>query len=168
MPALVGRWLPHRIALGTGIYTNGLLVGEILPVAFFPLLFPLFGGSWRATFVFLGGADCRHRAAFLPLRRRERQSPKASAGPPLVARLAGARHSGAGRLIFASASALYYASNAFLSAHLMAAGRSDLVNPALTALNLGQLPASLLLIAFEPATRSGEAWPLVAGRRDLL
>ena len=50
MPALVGRWLPQRIALGTGIYTNGLLFGEILPVAFFPVLFPR-SGSWRATFV---------------------------------------------------------------------------------------------------------------------
>jgi len=26
LPALVGRWLPRRIGLGTGIYTNGLLV----------------------------------------------------------------------------------------------------------------------------------------------
>ena len=52
MPALVGRWLPHRIVLGTGVYTNGLLVGEILPVAVFPLLFPALGESWRATFVF--------------------------------------------------------------------------------------------------------------------
>ena len=33
MPALVGRWLPKRLVLGTGVYTNGLLVGEILPVA---------------------------------------------------------------------------------------------------------------------------------------
>ena len=52
MPALVGRWLPHHIVLGTGIYTNGLLVGEILPVSLFPVLFPLLGESWRATFVF--------------------------------------------------------------------------------------------------------------------
>jgi MFS transporter, CP family, cyanate transporter len=51
MAALVGRWVPRHIGLGTGIYTNGLLVGEILPVALFPLLFPLLGGSWRATFV---------------------------------------------------------------------------------------------------------------------
>ena len=51
MPALVGRWLPDRIVLGTGVYTNGLLVGEILPVSLFPFLFPALGESWRATFV---------------------------------------------------------------------------------------------------------------------
>jgi cyanate permease len=51
LPALVGQWLPRHIALGTGTYTNGLLVGEIVPVALFPILLPLLGGSWRATFV---------------------------------------------------------------------------------------------------------------------
>ena len=49
MPALVGRWLPKRLVLGTSVYTNGLLVGEILPVAL-PLLFPAFADYWRATF----------------------------------------------------------------------------------------------------------------------
>ncbi|MDE2284027.1 MAG: MFS transporter, partial [Hyphomicrobiales bacterium] len=43
LPALVGQWLPRHIGLGTGTFTNGLLVGEILPVALFPLLFPLLG-----------------------------------------------------------------------------------------------------------------------------
>jgi hypothetical protein len=49
MPALVGRWLPKRLVLGTGVYTNGLLVGEILPVAL-PLLVPAFADNWRVTF----------------------------------------------------------------------------------------------------------------------
>ena len=49
MPALVGRWLPKRLVLGSGVYTNGLLVGEILPVAL-PLLLPVFADNWRATF----------------------------------------------------------------------------------------------------------------------
>ena len=49
MPALVGYWLPKRLVLGTGVYTNGLLVGEIFPVAL-PLLLPTFADYWRATF----------------------------------------------------------------------------------------------------------------------
>ena len=49
MPALVGYWLPKRLVLGTGVYTNGLLVGEIFPVAL-PLLLPTFADVWRATF----------------------------------------------------------------------------------------------------------------------
>ena len=33
MPPLVRAWLPDRIGFGTAVYTNGLLIGEILPVA---------------------------------------------------------------------------------------------------------------------------------------
>ena len=33
LPPLVRGWLPHRIGFGTAVFTNGLLVGEILPVA---------------------------------------------------------------------------------------------------------------------------------------
>jgi MFS transporter, CP family, cyanate transporter len=159
LPALVGRWLPHRIGLGTGIYTNGLLVGEILPVALFPILFQLLGQSWRATFVFWAVPIAA--IALLVLAIAPREGAAKITGPtrwwpdwPLrdVVRLG---------VIFASASALYYASNAFLPEHLTAAGRSDLINPALTALNLGQLPASFVLIAFGRQLER-RAWPFVA------
>jgi CP family cyanate transporter-like MFS transporter len=128
LPALVGRWLPHHITLGTGIYTNGLLVGEILPVALFPLLFPLLRESWRATLVFWA----------LPI------------------------------AAIASSSALYFASNAFLPGYLREVGRSDLISPALTALNSGQLPASLLLIALARRLER-RAWPfMLAGALSIV
>jgi len=63
-------------------------------------------------------------------------------------------------LIFAGSSAVYFGSNAFLPGYLSEAGRSDLISPALTALNLGQLPASLLLIGFARQIE-GRAWPFV-------
>src|SRR5215468_6468806 len=51
MPPLVRTWLPERIGFGTAIYTNGLLVGEILPVALtLPLVLPLVAQSWRLAF----------------------------------------------------------------------------------------------------------------------
>jgi CP family cyanate transporter-like MFS transporter len=62
MPALVGRWLPQHIGLGTGIYTNGLLVGEVLPVALFPPALSLTRRKLAGDVRFLGGADCRNRA----------------------------------------------------------------------------------------------------------
>src|SRR5262249_10354209 len=41
LPPLVRTWLPHRIGFGTALFTNGLLVGEILPVALtIPLVLP--------------------------------------------------------------------------------------------------------------------------------
>ncbi|MGB8140885.1 MAG: MFS transporter, partial [Pseudolabrys sp.] len=52
MPPAVRAWVPHRIGFATAVYTNGLLLGEILPVVLmFPLVFPLAGGSWQWAFV---------------------------------------------------------------------------------------------------------------------
>src|SRR3954453_21720828 len=52
LPPLVRNWMPQRIGFGTAVFTNGLLVGEIFPVALtIPLLLPLLGNSWRESFV---------------------------------------------------------------------------------------------------------------------
>ena len=52
MPPAVRAWVPHRIGFATAVYTNGLLIGEILPVALtLPLVLPLIGGSWQWGFV---------------------------------------------------------------------------------------------------------------------
>ena len=52
MPPLTRAWLPDRIGFGTAVYTNGLLIGEIFPVALtLPVVLPLVGGSWRLGFV---------------------------------------------------------------------------------------------------------------------
>ena len=53
MPTAVRQWLPRRIGLGTAIYTNGLLVGEIFPTLLtIPFVLPLLSGSWRLSLVF--------------------------------------------------------------------------------------------------------------------
>src|SRR5439155_24524740 len=53
MPTTVRQWLPNRIGLGTAIYTNGLLVGEIFPTLLpIPLVLPLLANSWRLSLVF--------------------------------------------------------------------------------------------------------------------
>ncbi len=63
LPPLVRGWLPHRIGFGTALFTNGLLVGEILPVALtIPLVLPLLHDSWRASFI-LWAVPCRHHCA---------------------------------------------------------------------------------------------------------
>jgi MFS transporter, CP family, cyanate transporter len=55
MPPLVRQWLPQRVGFGTAVYTNGLLVGEILPASLtIPLILPMTGGSWRASLAFWG------------------------------------------------------------------------------------------------------------------
>ena len=159
VPALVGRWLPRHIGLGTAIYSNGFLIGEILPVALFPLLFPLLGASWRATFIFWAlpiGA-----VALLVWAAAPREAAAATAVSPRWWPDWPARDIWRLGLIFGSASAFYFASNAFVPGYLTEAGRADLISPALTALNSGQLPASLLLIFFARRLER-RIWPFVA------
>jgi MFS transporter, CP family, cyanate transporter len=158
MPALVGRWLPQRIVVGTGVYTNGLLVGEILPVAL-PLLFPVFAESWRASFV-LWAAPI---AAIALLALVTAPGEQKTSVPDVSGRWWPdwpARDVWRIGLIFGGVGPLYFGTNAFLPGYLSEAGRSDLISPALTALNLGQLPASLLLIGFARHIES-RAWPFV-------
>src|SRR2546427_828068 len=52
LPPLARQWLPHRVGFATAVYTNGLLFGEIFPVALtIPLVLPLVEDSWRLAFV---------------------------------------------------------------------------------------------------------------------
>jgi MFS transporter, CP family, cyanate transporter len=158
MPAMVGRWLPRHVALATAIYTNGLLLGEVLPVALFPVLFPLLGQSWRATFFFWAIPVIVIAIIMLVAAPRERIAP-AGISPRWWPEWP-AREVWRLGLIFSSGSAIYFGSNAFLPGYLTQSGRADLISPALTALNLGQIPMSLLLIAFARRLE-GKAWPLV-------
>ncbi len=158
IPALVGRWLPDRIVLATGVYTNGLLVGEILPVALFPFLFPALGESWRATFVLWAVPIAGIALLVLMMSpRQERAHADVSSRwwPDWPARDIWRLG-----LIFGGVGPLYFASNAFLPGYLSEAGRPDLISPALTALNFGQFPASLLLMGFARRVES-RAWPFV-------
>jgi CP family cyanate transporter-like MFS transporter len=150
MPLLVRSWFPQRIGLATTIYTNGLLIGEILPVGLsIPLILPLVHDSWRLDLVFwslpvlataLFVAACAPRAdtakvTDTPIKRR--WWPDWRNG--IIWRLG---------LILGSVNSIYFVSNAFLPDYVIARGRPDLVSSALTALNVGQLPATFLLLGF--------------------
>jgi len=147
LPPLVRAWFPERIGFATAVYSNGLLVGETLAVALaIPVVLPVVNGSWRLSFVvwsvpvlvtaLLVGLCAPHSAA----------EPADNLAPrkwwpnwkdPLIWRLG---------LIFGSVNATYFVSNAFLPDYVTAAGHAELVGPALTALNFGQLPASVLML----------------------
>jgi len=160
LPAAVREWTPSRVDFATALYTNGLLVGEILPVALtIPLVLPLVGGSWRLSLALWALPSLIIAALTLVPRERGRGNPgspaKARWWPnwhePLLWRLA---------LIFSSITSTYFGANAFLPGYLASAGRPDLIGGALTALNLGQLPASFLLLVIASRLER-RAWPLV-------
>jgi CP family cyanate transporter-like MFS transporter len=167
LPPLVRAWLPHRIGFGTAVFTNGLLVGEILPVALtIPMLLPLLGNSWRESFAVWAIPVALIGVVIMMLAPQSGTRPQGN-GPqrwwpdwsdPLIWRLG---------IALGSVNAMYFSANAFLPDYLHSIGRADLVSAALTALNVGQIPASFLLLAV--AGRLERAiWPhIVCGAGSL-
>jgi MFS transporter, CP family, cyanate transporter len=150
MPSLVRDWMPDRIGFATAVYTNGLLVSELIAVALaIPVMLPLARGSWRFSLVLWAlpvVATALLVIAFAP------KSPGAGASrdwgsqgwwpnwrDPLVWRTG---------LLFGSVNTIYWGANTFLPDYLHALGRADLVGDALSALNGAQIPGSLLMLAF--------------------
>src|SRR5579871_5301407 len=136
LPPLVRAWLPDRIGFATAVYTNGLLIGEVLPVALtLPLVLPLVGASWRLAFV-AWALPCVVIAvailAFAP-----RTTPIAETAPrrwwpdwrsSMIWRLG---------FMFGANNATYFATNGFIPDYLHHIGRPDLISAALSALNIG-------------------------------
>jgi len=160
LPPLVREWLPQRIPFATAVYTNGLLVGETLPVAMMlPFVLPLVGGSWRAGLVVWAVPLVVIAIVVLALAPRQ----QGTGGPAVPRRWWPDWRNGLIwrlGLMLGSINSIYFATNAFLPDYLHALGRDDLITAALTALNLGQLPASLLLLAIADRLQR-RAWPYV-------
>jgi CP family cyanate transporter-like MFS transporter len=163
MPTMVRQWLPRRIGLGTAIYTNGLLVGEVFAVLLtIPYVLPMFSGSWRSVLVFWSLPVAIIAAVVYVFAPHPRGEHAIRAAAPrkwlpdwhvgLVWRLGG---------LFLCINAIYFSANAFIPIFLTSAGRADLISETLLALNLGQLPASLLLLV-TAGRLERRAWPYIA------
>jgi MFS transporter, CP family, cyanate transporter len=161
MPPIVRAWLPDRIGFATAVYTNGFLIGATAAAALsLPIVLPLVGGSWRLGFA-AWAVSVVVTAFLVPLLAPRRAEPSASAvtiprwwpdwRSPLLWRLG---------LLFGSNNSTYFTTNAFLSDYLHAQGATDLIGPALTALNVGQIPISFALIAAAGRLQN-RLWPYV-------
>jgi CP family cyanate transporter-like MFS transporter len=162
MPTAVRAWLPQRIGFATAVYANGLLIGEILPVALtLPLVLPLVDGSWQRGFVVwsvpvaiiallvLAFAPRQAAANGAALARR-RWWPDWNS--TLIWRLG---------IMFGMINATYFSTNAFLPDYLRSNGESEWISAALSGLNIGQVPASFLLLAVAGRLQR-KAWPYIA------
>lgn len=162
LPPAVRAWTPHRIGFATAVYTNGLIIGEILPVALtLPLLLPLFGGSWPAAFAFWSAPVAAIGVLVLLLAPRTADGDSTATvrrrwwpdwGNLLIWRLG---------LMLGTVNAVYFGTNAFLPDYLNSQGEGAWISAALSALNGGQLPASILLLLFASRLEL-KAWPYVA------
>jgi CP family cyanate transporter-like MFS transporter len=150
LPPLVRAWFPSRIGFATAVYTTGLLIGEIFAAALtIPVILPMVGDSWRLSFVVWSVPVLA--TALLVAVCAPRLGGAGNIAPvagrlwwpdwkhPLIWRLG---------LILGSVNAIYFVANAFLPDYLTVEGRPDLVSAALTALNVGQLPAAFLMLGF--------------------
>ena len=157
LPPVVRQWVPHRIGFATAVYTNGLLCGEIFPVGLAAVIVPLLAASWRASLVVWSIPLVAIALAIFLFQPGGRKAPAVRHHKwmpdwrdPLLWKLG---------FIMSGANQLYFCSNAFLPGLLLQNRQTDLIGPALTALNGGQLPASFILLAM--ASRwERKKWPL--------
>ncbi len=160
MPPAVRAWAPQKIGFATAVYTNGLLIGEVAPVALMlPLVLPLMG-SWQSGFAFWSAPVAVIALLVLLFSPR----PAATTGTPARRRWWPDWSSGLiWRLGFmlGTVNAVYFGTNAFLPDYLNHHGQGAWISAALTGLNAGQIPASLLLLAFASRLEL-KAWPYVA------
>jgi MFS transporter, CP family, cyanate transporter len=159
LPPAVRAWAPDRIGFATAVYTNGLLIGEILPVALtLPLVLPIVG-SWQRGFVFWSVPVVVIAIIVLALAPRRTPIQAATASrrwwpdwsSSLIWRLG---------IMLGAVNANYFATNAFLPDYMRGHGEGEWISAALSGLNIGQVPASLLLLAFASRLEL-RAWPYV-------
>jgi MFS transporter, CP family, cyanate transporter len=158
MAAAVREWVPERAAFGTAVYTNGLIMGEIIPVAtMLPFVMPYFNENWRwalgvwafpliataMTVAILAPKSAAHVGEKQPGRWLPQWNSR------LNWRIG---------MTLASITSAYFCLNGFLPARLNAIGHRELINAALTALNAGQVPASFLLLLTADKLQ-GKRWP---------
>lgn len=162
LPAIVRDWVPRRVALGTAVYSNALLVGEALSASLtIPVVLPLVGNSWRWSLVVWSvPVVLIGLVAAWATRARGETHPAMSGArrwwpdwhDPLTWKLG---------VICGYASSLYFGTNAFLPDYLASRGLAHLLNPSLSALNWVQLPASVLMLFFA-GRLTRRRWPFAA------
>jgi MFS transporter, CP family, cyanate transporter len=167
MPTLVRNWLPGRVGLGTVVYSNGMVVGAMLPpILTLPLVLPWIDGSWRLDFVLWAVPAIVMVVLFALLSPKEEPhaDTKFSGGigtlgrlwwpdwkNPLIWLLG---------LTFGSNNSPFFGANAFLGDYLATKGETSALAPALASLNGAQILALALLILMADRLQR-RAWPFL-------
>jgi CP family cyanate transporter-like MFS transporter len=148
LPPLVRAWLPQRVGFGTAVYTNGLLVGEVVAVGMtLPVVLPL-TGSWRLSLVAWGLPCLAIALVVFALAPRPGETTVIAPGPrrwwpdwhsPMIWRLG---------VMLGTVNAMYFTAVGFIPDYLDRSGMQDFIAPTLTVLNLAQIPASVLLLFY--------------------
>jgi CP family cyanate transporter-like MFS transporter len=137
-PAIVRDWFPRRIAVGTAVYSNGILIGETVPTAFTsPVgVLPLAHGDWRWALA-LWSVLVAVTAVAIAL-----GAPKSGSKTAIARRWWPSWREGQTvriGVVMGMASAVYFATNAYIPDFLAESGRHQLISPMLAVFNGSQL-----------------------------
>jgi MFS transporter, CP family, cyanate transporter len=136
-PSLVRDWFPTRIAIATAVYSNGILIGETLPVTFTtPVgVLPLAHGDWHLALALWSIIVAISAVAItIAAPARQRLGVPARWWPSWLE-----SQSIRIGLVIGMASAVYFGANAYIPDYLDQSGRHSLITPTLAVLNGGQL-----------------------------
>ena len=166
MPTLVREWLPGRISLGTVAYSNGMVVGALLPpILTIPFVLPLVDGSWRLDFLAWAVPAALIAVVFFFFTPRDpHRGEKSHAGfsaigglwwpdwkNPVIWLLG---------LTFGSNNSPFFGANAFLGDYLASEGESQVLGLALASLNGAQIVALVVLVLMAERMQR-RAWPFL-------
>lgn len=161
MTVLVRQWFPNHIGLATGIYSNGLIIGEVIAASLtIPTLTLLGPDNWRGTFILWGIPIVVTLALWLALAPRARWGATARGSVRWQAGWNTWRGWRLG-LLLGSGSLVYFAMNTWIPNYEKAIGRGAEYPLALSILNDMQLPASIMVVVFARLL-AGRRWPFIA------
>jgi CP family cyanate transporter-like MFS transporter len=137
-PTIVREWFPRRIAIATAVYSNGILIGETLPTALTSPVgaLPLAHGDWRWALA-LWSVVVALTAIAIAI-----AAPKRGPRPAIPTRWWPSWREGQTvrfGVVMGMASAIYFATNAYIPDFLDQTGRHQLITPTLAIFNGAQL-----------------------------
>jgi CP family cyanate transporter-like MFS transporter len=162
LPSLVREWMPHRVALGTVVYSCGMVLGATIASSLtLPLVLPLVGNNWRLDLGFWAIISIAMVPVFFLLSPRGRDARVDAAaiggrwwpdwGSPAIWFLG---------LSFGGNNAAFYSIIAFLGDYLTSQDKADFLSAAFVWLNASQIVGLVLLIGARDRLQ-GRAWPFV-------
>ena len=159
LPALVYHWTPNHVGAATAVYSNGLLIGELIGAGLTTQVAVPITGSWQGALVLWGMVAL----VTAPILWAVTPTLGTVATPARPQWLPDFHHALTWRLglIQAGGGTIYFGANAFLPDYLHHAGAARLIAPSLLWLNAAQLPASIA-IALRPGWFVGRSGPVQA------
>jgi len=160
LPTLVQNWFPDRIGRVSGVYSNGLLVGEVIAaVVTLPVLLGRLALGWQGALAIWSVPAAVCLGAWLLLAPPARR-PEVGTVDRWFPDLRSGRAWRLG-LLMGGASLIYFGMNAWVPDTLAARHQPGLTTAALGLLNFMQLPVSAAL-ALAGDALVGRRWPYVA------